>query len=134
MNALPKRLFAAAALAALATLSACATDYHYSWLDGYRYYKVPLDTHPVIITKIDGVSTMPASRPVQVEPGQRMVAVQTYPTVTNRLGEEKTFNLDIQPCTHYYLVAVKPNRLQRDFDLKVEYAEPVPGCTPPRTQ
>jgi hypothetical protein len=130
MNVLCKSLSAAAAAAAFATLAGCATDYHYSQIDGYRYFKTPIDTHPLIISKIDGVSTMPTT-PVLVEPGQRMVAVQTYPSRIDHLGEEKTIALDVKPCTHYYLVAVKPNALQRDFDVKVEYEERVPGCTPP---
>ena len=126
MNAISKIFCAAASLAALA---GCATGYHYSQIDGYRYFKAPIDTHPLIITKIDGASTLPGARPVPVEPGSRVVAVQTYPTKLDPLGEEKSINLDVKPCTHYYLVAVKPNRLARDYDVKVEYEEPVPGCT-----
>jgi hypothetical protein len=126
MNALSKS-FVVAALAA--GLAGCGT-YHYSQLDGYRYYKAPIDTHPVLITKVDGVST-PFTTPVQVDPGPRIVSVQTYPSKLDPLGETRTINLDVKPCTHYYLVAVKPNRLARDFDVKVDYEEPVPGCTPP---
>jgi hypothetical protein len=126
MNALSKSLVVAALAAGLA---GCGT-YHYSQLDGYRYYKAPIDTHPVLITKVDGVST-PFTTPVQVDPGPRIVSVQTYPSKLDPLGETRTINLDVKPCTHYYLVAVKPNRLARDFDVKVDYEEPVPGCTPP---
>ncbi len=126
MNALSKSLLAAATLAAL---GGCGT-YHASQLDGYRYYKAPIDTHPVLITKVDGVSTAPIT-PVQIDPGTHVVSVQTYPNRLDPLGETRTINLDVKPCTHYYLVAVKQNRLARDFDVKVEHEEPVPGCTPP---
>src|SRR5262245_23208634 len=103
---------AAAAAAAIGTFAGCATqDYHYSQLDGYRYSRTAIDTHPVLITKVDGRSTGPTT-PVLVEPGPHTVAVQTYPNRRDRLGEEKTINLDIKPCTHYYLVAVKQNRLE----------------------
>jgi hypothetical protein len=131
MNTLPRSLCAAAAAAVLAGLAGCATPYHYSWIDGYRYAKTPLDTHPLIISKVDGVSTMPGRVPVLVDPGYRQLEVQTYPSASDRLGVEKTVALDVKPCTHYYLVAVKSNRLVRDYDVKVEYEEPVPGCTPP---
>jgi hypothetical protein len=127
MNLLSKLLLATAAAAALA---GCASGYGYSQLDGYRYNRTALDTHPVLITKVDGRST-PMSRPVRVEPGPRVVAVQTYPSRLDPLAEEKTIDLDVKPCTHYYLVAVKPNRLAREFDVKVDYEESVPGCTPP---
>jgi hypothetical protein len=130
MNALPKNILAAVVAAGLAALAGCATDYHYSQIDGYRYYKAPIDTHPLIISKIDGVSTLP-SAPVRVDPGPHRVAVQTYPSKIDSRGEERAIDLDVKPCTHYYLVAVKPNALMRDFDVKVEYEEPVPGCTPP---
>ncbi len=48
-------------------------------------------------------------------------------------GLERTLALEVAPCTRYYLVAVKENRLQSDFDIRVDYQEPVPGCTPPRS-
>src|SRR2546423_1849610 len=94
MNPLSKIFCAAASLAALA---GCATGYHYSQIDGYRYYKAPIDTHPLIITKVDGASTLPGTRPVPVEPGPRVVAVQTYPSKLDPLGEEKSINLDVKP-------------------------------------
>src|SRR5438132_128049 len=72
MNPLSKIFCAAASLAALA---GCASGYHYSQIDGYRYFKAPIDTHPLIITKVDGASTLPGTRPVPVEPGARVVAV-----------------------------------------------------------
>ncbi|HEX6706308.1 MAG TPA: hypothetical protein VF169_16230 [Albitalea sp.] len=119
-----------AALVLAASLAGCASDYHYSKIDGYRYFKAPLDTYPVLVTKIDGQST-PLSTPVLVEPGPRQVAVQTYPDQYHRFGEERTISLDVKPCTHYYLVAVKPNRISADFDVKIDYEQSVPGCTPP---
>ena len=115
----------------MAAFAGCASGTHYSQLDGYRYHRTPIDTHPVMVTKIDGHSTPPATSPVLVEPGPHDVAVQTYPSKLDPLGEQRTIKLDVKPCTHYYLVAVKPNGLARDFDVKVDYEEPVPGCIPP---
>ena len=43
--------------------------------------------------------------------------------------ETRVFPLDVQPCMRYYLVAVKENRLASDFQVKVDYAEPIGGCT-----
>jgi hypothetical protein len=125
VNAPTKKILA---LAALAGAAGCTTTY--SQLDGYRWYRAPIDTHPVIVSKVDGRSTA-LSAPVQVEPGPHQVAVQTYPSPLDPLGTEKTIAIDVKPCTHYYLVAVKPNRLQRDFDIRVDYEEPVPGCSAP---
>jgi hypothetical protein len=37
----------------------------------------------------------------------------------------------VLPCTRYYLVAVRSNRLGSDFDVRVDHQEPLGGCTPP---
>ncbi|WP_280154293.1 hypothetical protein [Piscinibacter sp. XHJ-5] len=128
MKAVLKTTGAAAALLAIA--GCASTDFHYSKLDGRRYYQAPIDTYPVLVTKVDGKSTMP-STPALVEPGPRVVAVQTLPDHLHRFGEERTINLEVKPCTHYYLVAVKPTRVATDFTVKIDHEEPVSGCTPP---
>ena len=117
-------LFAGAVL-----LTGCASGYHYSQLDGHRYYRSSIDTHSVMIVRVDGRDTVLS--PVPVEPGLRKVTVQGPPTVTSRYGEERTIELGIAPCTRYYLVAVKDNRLSNDFTVKIDYQEPIGGCKPP---
>ena len=111
----------AAILAVTTIVAACAsTDYHYSQLSGTRYYRVPIDTYPVSIIRVDGVDVMqgslrrvpdradPYQRPVSlVDPGLRQVTVQGPPGGTGGVGEERTVPLEIAPCTRYYLVAVK---------------------------
>jgi hypothetical protein len=119
----------AAAVVGIATLAACAsTDYHYSQLLGKRYYRAPIDTYDVTIVRVDGKDTL--LRPVLVDPGLRKIVVQGPPGGASRLGEEREIALDVRPCTRYYLVAVKPNKLALDFDIRVDYEEPVGGCTP----
>ena len=67
-------------------------------------------------------------RPVLVDPGLHRVTVQGPPGGASRLGEEREFALDVRPCTRYYLVAVRDNRLESDFTVRVDYQEPVgPG-------
>jgi hypothetical protein len=117
-------------LGGAALLAGCASGgYHYSQLDGHRYYRSSIDTHPVLIVRVDGSDT--ALSPAPVEPGVRKVTVQGPPTATSRYGEQRTIELNVAPCTRYYLVAVKDNRLSNDFTVKVDYQEPVGGCTPP---
>jgi hypothetical protein len=120
----------AAGLVAAVLLASCAsTDYHFSQLYGQRYFKTPLDTYPVSIVRVDGKDTV--IRPVLVDPGVRKVVVQGPPGGAGGLGEEREVSLTIAPCTRYYLVAVKTNRLASDFSVRVDYQEPVGGCTPP---
>src|SRR5436190_17713085 len=118
--------FAIAVMAAL--LGGCATGYHYSQLDGRRYIQTNIDTYPLQVTAVDGKSTA-VTGPVLVEPGSHQVAVQTFPDKVHRLGIERTLTLDVKPCTHYYLVAVRPTPISSDYSVKVDYEEPVPGCT-----
>ena len=120
----------AAAAGACLLLSACATSsYHYSQLEGRRYFRAPIDTYSVTIVRVDGKDTV--IRPTLVEPGLRQVTVQGPPGGASRLGEERTISLAVAPCTRYYLVAVKSNQLSPDFSVRVDYQEPVSGCTPP---
>jgi hypothetical protein len=130
MLSLSKLWQRAGALIGLALLASCAsTDYHYSQLYGQRYNRAPIDTYDVIIIRVDGKDSL--FRPVLVEPGVRKVVVQGPPGGASRLGEQREIALDVRPCTRYYLVAVKPNRLSLDFDVRVDYEEPVGACTPP---
>ena len=130
MRPVSKSLSRTAAALGVLLLSACAsTNYHYSQLYGTRYQKAPIDTYPVTILRVDGKDTL--MRPVLVEPGLRKIAVQGPAGAASHLGEEREISLDVRPCTRYYLVAVRPNRLSSDFEVRIDYQEPVGGCTPP---
>ncbi|MGZ5238132.1 MAG: hypothetical protein ACXWCV_17620 [Caldimonas sp.] len=137
----------AAGLGAAFLLASCAsTDYHYSQLSGMRYNRVPIDTYPVSIVRVDGKDTLigPLShiraegkdgyqRPYSlVDPGMRQVTVQGPPGGAGGIGENRTVSLEIAPCTRYYLVAVKTTPLASDFTVRVDHQEPVSGCTPSR--
>ncbi len=123
-------LSAAAAFAAAGGLAGCASlDYHYSQISGQRVHVSEIDTYPVSILRIDGQSTI--LHPTPVDPGLRKILVQGPADGVSREGRQREIALDVKPCTKYYLVAVKANRLSSDFDVKVDYQEPVGGCTPP---
>ncbi|MEP7301359.1 MAG: hypothetical protein ABI699_07505 [Caldimonas sp.] len=138
----------AAVLACAGALTACAsTDYHYSQLTGTRYHRVPIDTYPVSILRIDGQDTLRGRlglvretgkegyKPsyALADPGLHQVTVQGPPGAASSFGETRTIALEIAPCTRYYLVAVKSNPLASDFSVRVEHQEPVSGCTLPRS-
>ena len=115
-----------------ALLSACASSgYHFSQLDGRKYNLVPIDTYSVQIVSVDGRHTLDTR--VLVDPGMRQVTVQGPPDGTHRYANQRTIGLEVAPCTRYYLVAVKSNRLSSDFDVKIDYQERIGGCTPPPT-
>src|SRR5664280_3403873 len=119
-----------AVLAACALAACASTDYHFSQLYGNRYCRAPIDTYPVAIVRVDGKDN--TFRPALVDPGLRQVTVQGPPGGAGGIGEERTLALEVASCTHYYLVAVKPNRLNSDFTVRIDHQEPVSGCTPAR--
>jgi hypothetical protein len=131
MSTFSLALRACASLAVLATVGCASADYHYSQIDGRRYYRTPIDTYPVSITQIDGKTEV--FRPALVEPGTRQVTVQAPPGAAASFGQTRTIALQVAPCTRYYLVAVKSSPLANDFTVRVDYEEPVSGCTPPRS-
>ena len=102
---------------------------------GARYYQTPIDTYPVsILSRVDGsastvtVRNRPALRVgSRARAGHRAGAARRRPAASARRA---TITLDVAPCTRYYLVAVKTNRLASDFTVRVDYQEPVSGCTP----
>lgn len=127
---IPKPIWVACATALLA--AGCASEpFHYSQIVGDRYFKTNLDTFPVTVTEVDARSYL-YRYPILVEPGMRRVVVQGPPTFVD-LQTTREFALDVEPCTRYYLVAVKPNRLMNDFTVRVDYQETIAGCTPPRS-
>jgi hypothetical protein len=118
----------AATVASAAALTACAgLPPGYGQIDGHRYFRASIDTYPVLIARIDERDT--TDSPVFVDPGPRRVTVQGPPDGVSRIGQLRTIDLNVAPCTRYYLVAVKPNRLSSDFSVKVDYQEPIGGCS-----
>ena len=118
----------AAALSLGATLTACAgLPPGYGQIYGQRYFKAPIDTYAVQIVRVDDHDTL--DTPTYVDPGLHKITVQGPPDGVHRLGEQRSIDLQVAPCTRYYLVAQKANRLMTDFTVKVDYQEPIGGCT-----
>lgn len=114
----------------VAALAGCASSgYHFSQIVGTRYFKTNINTYSVSINEVDGRSYL-GNAPVLVDPGLRKVVVQGPPTVVN-LALTRSIELDVKPCTRYYLVAVKASPLDNDFSVRVDFEEPLAGCTPP---
>ena len=114
-------------LAAATVLAGCASSFHGSYLVGERWFRTNIDTQPVIILGVDGRDT--TMRRVLVDPGLRQVTVQAMP-VPGAPNETRTFTLDVQPCFTYYIVAFRETRITADFTPRVDYAQPLAGCTP----
>jgi hypothetical protein len=121
------KLLFALTLAVATLLAGCASSFHGSFLVGQRYFKANMDTQPVIILGVDSWDT--TDRRVLVEPGERVIRVQALP-VPGAPNETASFKLDVKPCFTYYIVAVRETPIAASFTPKVDFAEPLGGCTP----
>jgi hypothetical protein len=115
-------------LAFVAATVGCATTQPFSQLDGYRWSKVGLNTFDVTIISVDGEHYVQRGTPILITPGQHKIVVQGPSTAGFRYGEQRTLDLNVEPCTRYWLEARKANALQQDFVPAVNYEEPISGC------
>lgn len=123
----PRSWFFAAWLAAL--LAGCATADTFSYIQGQRWNKAELNTFDVTIIRVDDKDYIQRGyEPIRIDPGLRKIVVQGPPTAGFRFGEQRTLTLDVKPCTRYWLEAKKSNALSQDFEPRVNYEEPIPGC------
>lgn len=126
---LPRSAAAAAVLVAL--VSACATQSGVSQLTGERWRKVELNTYDVTIISVDGTHYIERrNQPVIIEPGLRKIVVQGPPASGFAYGEQRTLTLEVKPCTRYFIEAKKTGPLSQDFEPRINFEEPLAGCTP----
>jgi hypothetical protein len=122
---LPPRLLAAATAAA-ALLTACAGP-TFSQLLGERYFVTTLDTYPLLISSVDGQSSTLSVQ--YVEPGMRRLVLQGPPGASG-VSVLRVFELQVKPCTRYYIVAVKASPLDSEFTPRVDFEQALAGCRP----
>jgi len=114
--------------AALAVAGCAAVKEPFSQLDGYRWTRTGLNTFDVTIISVDGEHYIQRSTPIVVTPGPHKIVVQGPATAGFRFGEQRTLELNVEPCTRYWLEAKKMNALSQDFEPRVNYSEPIAGC------
>lgn len=117
----------AIATTAWVLLTGCATTQNFSYLDGYRWNRAELNTFDTVIVSVDGQHYLENKR-VRVEPGLRKIVLQAPPTAGFRFGEQRTIELNIEPCTHYWFEAKKANALAQDWEPRVNYKDRIAGC------
>jgi hypothetical protein len=107
-------------------LSACSTQ-NLSYLDGYRWSTVELNTYDTIIISVDGQS-YPYNSKILVDPGVHHILFETTPAAGFAYSPRKALDIDIKPCTRYWFEAKRVNPVQQDFEPRVNYKEPIGGC------
>jgi hypothetical protein len=99
-----------------------------SFLDGRKLDHVTLNRYGVHIVAVDG--QMMFQNPVQVAPGPHSIVVEARPAQGPNLQIQQAFVFNVEPCTHYYLVADRESPLLSQWTLAVERTEKVGSCDP----
>ncbi len=112
-------------LAMSALLAGCATE-PFSYLDGRRYFQAELNSTNATVISVDGKHYL--QNPVRIEPGRHTIVLQAPPVAGFRYGEQRTLDLDVEPCKRYYFAAIRPNSISQDWTPRVDYVEAIGGC------
>lgn len=114
--------------ALLLSLTACASLTNVSEVTGERYSRVEMNRSAAIILDVDGRSSN--DRYVRVDPGKRVIRMQSFPVSGFRQGEVREMTLDIKPCMRYYLNVQRKTGISQDWEPVIDKEEPLPGCKP----
>jgi len=97
----------------------------WSEVTGTRYFRATMNRAPAIIKSVDGRNY--TDRIVKIEPGRRMVDVQSLPR-RGFQGSNKHMTMDIAPCKRYYINAQFDSSVGPEWKPVVAYVESIPGC------
>jgi hypothetical protein len=100
-----------------------------SYVSGAVYYRANSNVYPVRIDAIDGESTGGMGWQL-VQPGLRTFRLIGPPPPGLNNGPMQEAQLEIKPCTRYWIVAYKPSEMGNAFHPVIDYQEPVAGCAP----
>ncbi len=118
---------AALPLAMVLTTAGCAHQWE-SLLDGNLHSRVSMNRYPVQIVAVDGdYSTI---NPRRVDSGERRLTIDAPPVAGFVQPVRKEFNFKVERCVRYWLAAQRATSLTHDFELVIDHAEPISGCTP----
>lgn len=110
----------------LAALAGCSSE-PLSYLDGPRFSRAEINTFDTLIVSVDGKS-YPMNYKIPVTAGWHHIVFQTRPADGFAFSPDRALDVEIQPCTEYWFEAKKLNRLQQDFQPRVNYWIHIPGC------
>ena len=124
-----KPLLALAALAAATALPALAGPYDQPWSIVETYYGPTSDSHlrRVIVNRIDDTNTQPQNR-VVTTPGRHNVVLDVPPRRGFHTATQVQMEMDLKPCTRYYMAADLKSPTTQEWAPVVKYEEPIAEC------
>ncbi|HQU50793.1 MAG TPA: hypothetical protein PLM09_16990 [Casimicrobiaceae bacterium] len=117
--------------ASMLTASCASMTTSYSEVTGDRFNLTVMDRRAVDIVSVGSASGWAGGAPVQVEPGKHRIVISS-PRHGGFRGTTVDFELDIAPCTRYYVNAQFANPLSPQFVPVVDHEERISGCVWPR--
>src|SRR4051794_39927641 len=126
------RLFLIAMLVTHSGASAAAAKWGPVWSEvtGNLYPTARMHLLAAVVSKVDGVSR--TERIVKMDPGKRTVVMRS-PMRKGFSGSDVSLDLDIKPCTRYYINAQFKNSTGPDWEPVIAHEERVSGCKLPKT-
>lgn len=105
----------------------------WSEVTGQRFHVATMNTSPIIINLIDGNGAFPNApgAPIWIEPGRHRFTVTAVPLSGGWSGgtDLVEFDLDVEPCKRYYMVARFENPLGPSYTPFIDNMEAIAGCT-----
>ncbi len=116
-------------LTAAASLTAC-TSAPLSFVEGVPLTRTDPTLYPVRVVSLDGIIQFSsADQPLNVYPGSRSLVLAAAPGKSARGSTQKSYVLNVEPCSRYYLAAKRKSPMDSDWSLVLDHKEAVPGCT-----
>lgn len=122
-----KRFLAVSVIAVVA--AACATTEPFSYLNGFRWSRVEINTFDALIVSVDGATRLQNEK-LPVEPGIRTIVLAAPPAAGFHRREQRSLVLKVEPCMQYWFEAKRINPLSQDWEPRVNHSERIAGCGP----
>ncbi len=109
----------------------CASSLPRSTVEGISTERTDPTQYPTSLIGVDGKRLSPPYvGPVSVAPGQRKIELIALPTSNMREPAIIRFELKVEACKRYFIVAAKSSPLSRDWMPVVDRIETVADCKP----
>ena len=117
-----------AVLAVSLLAASCASmTTSYSEVIGERYNLAPENRRAVDIVSVGGTSGWANGSAVQVDPGVQRVVVTSRAHRGFR-GRTAEFQLNVEPCTRYYINAQFDTTITQQWTPVIDYVDTIAGC------
>ena len=110
-------------------LTGCATSRPYAEVSGEKVTRADPREEEVFVTAVDGKLDLTGSKTAFIEPGQRLLVLDTARQGRSRNRTGAYVPLNAKPCLRYYFVARHESMTEVEpWALVLTNVEPIPEC------